>query len=332
MGATLNIQIISVFSIIIIVALIADFYCHKKQKQLTLSSAVIWSIFWIFLAFIFYGYLWITIDHTSAHLFLVGYLLEKSLSFDNLFVFMAIFSSFNINQGILQHKILFWGIFGAIVFRAIFVLLGTSLFKLSSVVELIFAIFIIFTAYKMWKSKNDNTTKNQDFSKHWSIKWIGKIIPSYPGFYQNKLFVTNKELESNNLIEKVTRKGKIYATPAFLCLIIIEISDIAFAFDSVPAIIAITNEPILVYSAIMFAILGLRSLYFVLEVLAKKLIYLENSIIALLFFIAGKMLLQFTNHYTNTIYFNISPTISLIIVTSILAIGVIASLLAKKKS
>jgi tellurite resistance protein TerC len=130
------------------------------------------------------------------------------------------------------------------------------------------------------------------------------------------------------LSQFITTKGKFYITPAFICLIIIESSDIAFAFDSVPAIIAITQEPILVYAAIIFAILGLRSLYFVLAILAKFLIYLETTVIILLFFIAIKMSLQFCNHTIIDTGYNITPNQSLIIVLTILGIGIVLSLIA----
>ena len=329
MQASENIEVITAFSVCITAAFLVNLYYHNKTNPISISGAICWSGFWIILALVFSGYLWITVDKTAADLFLVGYILEKTLSFDNLFIFMAIFSSFRI-QGILQRKILFWGILGAIVFRGIFVFLGTSLFKLSPTVELIFAIFIIFSAMKMLKNKYDNTDKPEDFYRHWSAVWLGKIIPIYPKLYQDNFFVSHKDLVANNLLEQVPRQGKFYLTPAFLCLIVIEISDIAFAFDSVPAIIAITNEPVLVYSAIIFAILGLRSLYFVLEILAKRLVYLEKSIIVLLIFIAVKMLLHFISQYWSTAKIEISPSQSLIIVASILGGAVLASLLAKK--
>ena len=329
MQTSSSIEILSFFTIIICISLFIDFYGHKRVTHISIANSLVWSIFWITLAFIFYGFLWLEFNAEWANLYLVGYILEKSLAFDNLMVFMAVFAAFGINT-LLQHKILFWGILGALVFRGIFIFVGTKLFAASSWVELFFALFILWSAIKMLTHlRRDPTDKTTDFSNHWSIKYIGKFLPIYPKLYANRFFVNDKELLTNNLTTLVTRKGKFYATPAFLCLIIIEISDIAFAFDSVPAIIAITREPILVYAANIFAILGLRNLYFVLAVLAKHLVHLEKAVIALLIFIALKMFVQFWNHTISDTGLYLSAQNNLLIVLAILTIGIVASLFAK---
>jgi len=167
----------------------------------------------------------------------------------------------------------------------------------------------------------------EDYSNHWSVKLTGRLMPIYTKLHFDRFFVKHKELLVNGLDKSVTRNGAIYATPAFLCLMAIETSDIAFAFDSVPAVIAVTQEPLLVYAAMIFAILGLRSLYFVLAALTRYLIYLEKAVIILLFFIAAKMTLQSWNHTIGDTGIHISPGTSLIIVLGILAIGVAFSLL-----
>ena len=320
-----SIEILAFFSAIIAVSLFLDFYCHKHTKTISITNSICWSIFWIILALLFYTFIWWKFSEEWANLYLVGYVLEKCLAFDNLIIFMAIFSSFGVTP-LLQRKILFWGIFGAIIFRAIFISIGINLLFISSWVELVLAIFIVWSAIKMLQNKKSlPPCKDKDFSKHWSIKLIEKFLPIYPRFYDNKFFVTGNELLTNKIPDFIASKGKIYVTPAFLCLIVIEISDVAFAFDSVPAIIAITKQPILVYTAVIFAILGLRSLYFALEILTKKLVYLEKSVIVLLFFIAAKMFVQFFNHtiYDTKIY--ISAQYSLIIVFTILALGIVLS-------
>lgn len=325
-------EILIFFTFIIAISLFLDFSGHKDMTKITIANSICWSVFWLIMAFIFYGFIYIEFGKEWANLYLVGYMLEKTLSFDNLMVFIAIFSAFGVNA-LLERKILFWGIFGAVIFRGLFVFVGTSLYQASSWVELIFAIFIFWTAIKMLtREKNVEINNNTNFSNHWSVRFIGKFLPIYPKFYGNSFFVTNKELTTNNLTSLVTTSGKFYITPAFICLILIESSDIAFAFDSVPAIIAITQEPILVYAAIIFAIIGLRSLYFVLAILAKFLVYLEMTVIILLFFIAIKMLLQFWNHTISDTGYNISPTQSLVIVLSILGIGIVSSVLAGKRS
>lgn len=319
------------FTAIISISLYLDFCGHKSLTNISIKNSIAWSIFWLLIALLFYGFLYLEFNKEWANLYLVGYLLEKTLSLDNLMIFIAIFSTFGVSP-LLERKILFWGIFGAIIFRGLLVIIGTKLYQASHWLELIFAIFILWTAIKMLTKKNNASLNNKvDITNHWSIRYLSKIFPIYPQFYQDKFFITYQEILANNLTKHISTIRKIYITPAFLCLIIIESSDLAFAFDSVPAIIAITHEPILVYAAIIFAILGLRSLYFTLAILIKSLIYLETTVIILLLFIVVKILLQFYNNTIMDTGYNISPNQSLIIVLTILTIGIIASLLTKKK-
>ena len=244
-------------------------------------------------------------------------------------VFMAIFASFGIRSG-MQHRILYWGIMGALVFRAIFVMIGTSLFMASPWVGFAFAAFVAWSAIQMLKSGTDEQDI-EDYSEHWSVKLTGRLMPIYTKLHFDRFFIKHRELLVNGLDNSVTRNGAIYATPAFLCLMAIETSDIAFAFDSVPAVISVTQEPLLVYAAMIFAILGLRSLYFVLAALTRYLVHLEKAVIALLFFIAGKMTLQSWNHAIGDTGIHISPSTSLMIILGMLLIGVIASLVFPEK-
>ena len=179
----------------------------------------------------------------------------------------------------------------------------------------------------MLQGGGDNEDEIEDYSQHWSVRLTGKLMPVYTNLHLDRFFLKHTEIKEIGSGDSVTRNGLIYATPAFLCLIAIETSDIAFAFDSVPAVIAVTQEPLLVYSAMIFAILGLRSLYFVLAALTKYLVHLEKSVIILLFFIAGKMGLQSWNHAIGDTGLHISPNISLIIVLGILSLGVLASVI-----
>lgn len=173
----------------------------------------------------------------------------------------------------------------------------------------------------------------EDYSNHWSVRLTGKLVPVYTKLHLDRFFVRHKQLFDNSdggnsgVVPGVTRQGALYATPAFLCLMAIETSDIAFAFDSVPAVIAVTQEPLLVYAAMIFAILGLRSLYFVLAALTKYLVHLEKAVIGLLFFIGAKMALQSWNHAIGDTGLHISPGWSLVIVLGMLAAGVVASFL-----
>lgn len=319
------IETIAVFFSVVALSVYIDLFAHRNTKEITVTDAVKWSIFWIGLALAFYGYLWVRFSKEWADLYLAGYVLEKSLSVDNLMVFMAIFSSFGIS-GILQHRILYWGIIGALVFRAIFVVIGTGLFLASPWVGFFFAAFVIWSAVKMLSSGGDDDEEIEDYSNHWSVRLTGRLMPIYTRLHAHSFFVRHDEVLAKDMLASVTRHGGRYATPAFLCLMAIETSDIAFAFDSVPAVIAVTQEPLLVYAAMIFAILGLRSLYFVLAALTQYLVHLEKSVIALLFFIGAKMALQSWNHAIGDTGIHISAGASLAIVLGMLALGVVASL------
>lgn len=324
-------EAIFIFFSVLFLSVYLDLFAHRNTKEISVKDASLWSLFWIGLALAFYGYIWVRFDKEFADLYLAGYVLEKSLSVDNLMVFMAIFASFGIT-GHLQHRILYWGIIGALVFRAVFVVIGNGLFLLSPWVGFGFAAFVIWSGYKMWKeSGSDGEDEIEDYANHWSVRWTGKLMPVYTKLFGERFFVKSSELSAEQLAN-VTRKGVKFATPAFLCLIAIETSDVAFAFDSVPAVIAVTQEPLLVYAAMIFAILGLRSLYFILAALTKYLVHLEKAVIALLFFIGIKMGIQSWNHTIGDTGLHISANASLFIVLGVLTAGVIASFVFPEKA
>lgn len=323
-------ETIIIFFAVIALSIYLDLFAHRNAKEITVKDAAIWSIFWIGLALTFYAYIWLRFDKEFADLYLAGYVLEKSLSIDNLMVFMAIFASFGI-VGKLQHRILYWGILGALVFRAIFVVIGNGLFLLTPWVGFLFALFVLWSGVKMWKeSGSDKSEEIEDYANHWSVRWASKAFPVYTQLFGDRFLVKDSEL-SNEQKQRVTRKGASYITPALLCLIAIETSDVAFAFDSVPAVIAVTQEPLLVYAAMIFAILGLRSLYFILAALTRYLVHLEKAVIALLFFIGLKMGLQSWNHTIGDTGIHLSPNTSLLIVLGVLALGVLASFIFPEK-
>ena len=319
-------ETILIFYGVVGLSVYVDLVSHRRSPEITPRNAAKWVVFWVCLALCFYGYLRVRFSPEAANLFLAGYALEQTLSIDNLMVFMAIFASFGIS-GPLQHRILYWGIVGAIVFRAVFVLVGTQLYEASPYVGFAFAAFVAWTGVKMLQAG----TKEQvitDYANHWSVKLMGRLFPVYTRLHGDALFVRPSSVEGEPGVH--THKGPLYATPAFLCLVAIETSDVAFAFDSVPAVIAVTHEPLLVYAAMIFAILGLRSMYFVLAALTRYLVHLEKAVIALLFFIAGKMALTSWHHAVGPTGLHISPTMSLGIVLGTLALGVLASLLAPR--
>lgn len=330
------IQTTIVFVILLVGALFIDLFTHRKDKVISLRSAILWSVFWIVISLLFAVYLFYNYGSEVGSLFITGYALEKVLSIDNLFVMMAIFSWFSIPSKY-WHRILYWGIIGAIIFRGIFVIIGTGLLSLGSYVELIFAFVVGWTALMMLKN-DDKDEKIEDYSQHLAYRLVKRIFPVWPKIYGHNFFINKKQVneelakpENKDLVINSSAKATIFATPLLLCLAVIEISDVMFAFDSVPAVIAVSREPLIIYSAMMFAILGLRSMYFVLDALKRYLVHLEKSVMVILFFIALKLFLNATDHLWGHGY-NISASTSLIIVLTILALGIIASLLFPSKS
>lgn len=305
---------------VLALSILVDFFGHKENKEIGIKSALAWSAFWIALAFAYYGFIWVEYGKEFASLFLSGYVLEKSLSVDNLMVFMAIFASFGIKSTHLQHKILLWGIAGAIVFRGIFVAAGTAIFNLHWFFQVLFGLIVAWSALAIIKGGDDEEDE-VDYSKHWATRLVGKILPVHPALYGEK-FITIKN-------------GIKYATPALLCVFVVEFTDVIFSFDSVPAVIGVTQEPLLVYSAMLFAILGLRALFFVLSVAVKYLVHLEKAVAVVLVFVGAKLIYhpfgETLNAKWSFLPHDISANVSLCIVLGTLALGIIASLVFPEK-
>ena len=310
-------------------ALFIDLFAHRKNQPISLSNAIYWSLFWFAIALLFGAFLWWHHGTEIASLFFTGYLLEQILSVDNLFVIMAIFGWFNIPP-VYRHRVLYWGVLGAVFFRLVFVFIGSSLFALGAYVELAFGAAVGWTALMMLRQQQQ-TNQQEDYSQHLAYRLVQRIFPVLPYLQQHRFFIARAQLapSEQHILQRHPRARWI-ATPLLLCLAVIELSDVMFAFDSVPAVIAVSREPLIVYSAMMFAVLGLRTLYLVLEALQNKLIYLEKAVVILLFFIAGKLLLSATDHFFQHGY-QISPNLSLLAVLLILALGILASLFANKK-
>lgn len=269
----------------------------------------------------------------TASLYFAGYAFEMALSVDNLFAFMAIFSWFGLKSGLI-HRVLFFGVMGAVIFRLIFVLAGTTLFALGPYVEVLFALLIILSAILMLK-RTSYEEKN-DFSEHPAYKIVSSILPVYPKFYGHSFFVSLKHVNRELLKEEnrhlqFKRTGALFATPLFICLAIVELSDVMFAFDSVPAVIAVSKDPLIVYSSMIFALLGLRSMYFVLDALRNSLVHLEKAVIVLLFFVAVKLLLGASLKLFGY-GLEISIYTSLTIIATVLSLGILASLFCKDKN
>ncbi len=305
------------FFVIVAVFLWIDLHAHNKDQPITLRNAALWSCVWIALALAFGVYIGVTHGLDDASLYLSGYFLEKSLSVDNLFVMMAIFSSFAI-KGNFQHRVLYYGILGALILRMVFVAAGTTLVEMFGAYALAaFGLFVLWSAWKMWQQMRKPDEDIEDYSNHWSVRFTRRFLPVATTLHGHDFFVKEPASPGARAVWK--------ATPLFLCLVVIEIADVMFAFDSIPAIIAITQDPFLVYTSNIFAILGLRSLYFLMAAASRMLVHLEKAVIVILAYIGVKMLLGVAG------IIHIAPLVSLAVVLGLLALGVAASFLWPEK-
>ncbi len=289
---------------------------HKRAHAVTIREASLWTLFWVVLAVLFviplyyiYEHNWLGMSgglsgYEAVEQYLTGWLIEKSLSVDNIFVFALIFTYFEVPAH-LQHRVLFWGIIGALVLRCFMVLAGAALIHNFESVQYLFALLLLYAAVKMLFFGNQKFDPNKNFL----FRLAHRMCPVSTGYSKEKFFV---RLPDNRLA----------ITPLFLVLLVIESSDVLFAFDSVPAIFGITKDAFLVFTSNIFAILGLRSLYFVLEAMISRFHLLKYSLVVILVFVAIKMLIE-------KIYV-ISTTLSLAFVVVMLILGVIASLVSSR--
>lgn len=262
-----------VFGILILVCLILDLgVFHRLAHKVQLKEALFWSGFWITLSLLFNAWIFYDFGADQGISFLTAYLIEKSLSIDNIFVFMMIFRSFHVPP-LYQHRVLFWGVFGAILMRGILIYFGIHLVEKFGWVLLLFGGFLVFTGLKMLLVLE----KKRSFNQHPVLTLIRRFFPITSTYRRQHFWVHEG--------------GFLKITPLFLALMMVEISDLVFAIDSIPAVFAITRDPFIVYTSNIFAILGLRALYFVLGNLMVRLAYLKTGISLLLCFVGVKMLI-----------------------------------------
>lgn len=300
-----NIYFWIIFNIFVLLMLGLDlFVFHRKAHEVKVKEALWTSLFWIVLALIFNVIIYYWKGEQSAMEFLTGYLIEKSLSVDNLFVFILIFNYFGVAPKY-HHKLLFWGVLGALVLRAIFILVGVALIAKFHFLIYIMGAFLVYTGIKMAFSHDTEI----DPENNPLVKWAAKILPMKRTSEEGKFFVREN--------------GKLYATPLFLVLIMIESTDVVFAVDSIPAILAISKDPFIVYTSNVFALLGLRALYFALAGIIQLFHYLHYGLSLILAFIGVKLVLSDIYH--------IDMKYALIAVGGILAISILASILFPKK-
>ena len=264
------------FYALVIVMLYADLklFGRKGQHEVGVKEALQMTAVWIGVSLIFCGGIWFYEGDNKAMEFLAGYLIEKSLSMDNLFVFLMLFSFFGIPRKY-QHEVLFWGIFGALVLRSIFIFAGAAMVQRFEWILAIFGIFLIYTGIKMFGAETDEQV---DPSKNIFVKLFKRFFPVTDQMHEDRFFVIEN--------------GKRLATPVFIALIVIETTDVAFAVDSIPAVFSVSRDPFIVLTSNIFAILGLRALYFALAAIAQYFQYLKYGLGIILSFVGVKMLLE----------------------------------------
>lgn len=279
---------------------------HRNSHIVSIKEALSWSAVWVALALIFNGWIYTQFGKQAGIEFFTGYLVEKSLSVDNIFVFTLIFAALNIPR-IYQHRVLFWGILTALVLRAVMILAGVKLIETFHWTIYLFGALLVVTAIKMLK---DAETKELHLESSLPMRVLRKFIPVTTQLHGEKFVVRGDS-------------GKWVGTPLLAALILIEASDVVFAVDSIPAILAISKEPFIVYTSNVFAIMGLRSLYFVLADLANRFAHLKFGLAAVLFFVGCKMIV--------VDYIKIPPLTSLAIIGSLLGLSILSSLLKSSR-
>jgi len=293
------------FTIFVVIMLALDLgLFHKSTHEVHFKEALAWVLVWLGLALLFNGAIWFWFGAQKALEFSTGYLIEYALSVDNLFVFLIILSYFSVPRRY-QHRVIFWGILGAMVMRGVFIVAGSVLLQKFHALFYVFGAFLVFTGIKTIIDKGDK----HDPSRNPVLRLFRRWIPITKDYHGSRFIVREN--------------GKKYATPLLMVLVVIEMTDVIFAVDSVPAIFAVTHDPFIIYTSNIFAILGLRALYFVLSDFMGKLEYLKIGLGLVLTFVGIKMLI--------VEYYKIPIVISLGTIIGILGISVVASLVHRKK-
>lgn len=305
-----NLWLYLAFFGIVTVMLLIDFlgFKQKEGQEVKIKTAAFWSIAWVSVASLFGAGLWlylqqtagVTVANTKVMEYFAGYLLEKSLAVDNVFVWLMIFAAFAIPPA-LQRQLLLYGVLGAIILRTIFIFIGAWFVQEFSWILYIFGAFLVYTGFKFFKGQNEEETNIEDMA---ILKWLRKHMRITPQMHGNKFFVR--------------QNGMLWATPLFLVLILVEASDVIFAVDSIPAIFAVTSDPFIVLTANLMAILGLRAMFFLLSGAATKMHYLPYGLGIILVFIGFKMLMLDVFHMP--IWISLGFIVLVLTITAILSI------------
>jgi tellurite resistance protein TerC len=279
---------------------------HRKARVVAFKESVAWTVVWVALALAFNAGIWYFAGAQKALEFFTGYVIEKSLSVDNVFVFAMLFSYFAVPP-LYQHKVLFWGILGALAMRAVMIALGAALIAEFSWIIYVFGAFLVLTGIKMAVKREEAIHPERNPV----VRAFKRLMPVTSDYREDRFFVVENGLR--------------HATPLFVVLLLVEVTDLIFAVDSIPAIFAVTTDPFIVYTSNIFAILGLRSIYFALAGVMDKFHYLKIGLGVVLAFVGVKMLLVHSPYKLDTL-------LSLGVVVGILAVSVVASLLRPKKT
>ncbi|NSX90998.1 TerC family protein [Agrobacterium tumefaciens] len=287
---------------------------HKNSKEIGIRESLLMSGFYIAIGLAFGGWIWYQSGQQSAMEYVTGFVVEKSLAMDNIFIIAMIFSYFAIPRQY-QHRVLLWGILGVIILRGIMIAGGAAIVENFHWVLYLFAAFLVFTGLKMLFSSDHDEA---DIGNNRILKFLRSRLPVTEKLHGEKFFVRETDA--------TTGKLKTFVTPLFLALIMVEIADLIFAVDSIPAIFAITTDPFIVYTSNIFAILGLRALYFALAALIHRFAYLKYALAAVLVFVGSKIFVADMLGIAK-----IPPAVSLGVTVAILATGIIGSLIATRK-
>ena len=345
--------VVFIAAILVLDMLVID----RKAHVVSIKEAGSWTAVWIGLALAFSAFLWFHGDMVhgidnmqdlqavasryASHLtlnpndfeaslqqyrhymtisYISGYLIEKTLSVDNLFVMMMIFTSFGVRKNEYQH-VLNWGILGAIVLRFVFIFLGAAIISRFEWILLLFGALLVYSGVKMYVNRNKE--EKIDVEKHPLVRFLSKTGRMHPQFEGDKFFVRQSSDEADCAVGSKTHKGKWLLTPLFVTVLVIEFSDLIFAFDSIPAVFSVSLDPYVVFFSNIFAILGLRAMFFLLAAIADKFRYLKTGVCVLLVFIGVKMLIHK--------YVEIDAVSSLLFIIAVLAVSIGASLMIPKK-
>lgn len=278
---------------------------HRKSHEVGFKEALSWSVVWVGCALLFNAGLWYAFGAERGMEFLTGYLIEKSLSVDNIFVFVLIFSALGI-PSLYQHRVLFWGILSALVLRAVMILAGAALLERFHWILYVFGGFLVLTGIKMFLARGAASNPADSVV----MRWMRRVIPATDRLHEHHFLVREG--------------GRWVATPLLMALLLVELTDVVFAVDSIPAIFAVTRDPFLVFTSNIFAILGLRSLFFLFAGLLGKFHYLKVGLAAVLVFVGVKMLI--------VDWFHLPPPVSLGVIAALLGAAIVASLLRRDNS